>query len=103
MKQGDLVKDCSFFRDGRDDDHVGVIVKEHTYEYMTSDSVTEYHNIKLTYDVLWQNPSKLEEGVDEHDIELYEEWLAEQTGEEILPALEAEVLKIAKKIKKAGY
>ena len=103
MKQGDLVKDCSFFRDGRDDDHVGVIVKEHTYEYMTSDSVTEYHNIKLTYDVLWQNPSKLEEGVDEHDIELYEEWLAEQAGEEILPALEAEVLKIAKKIKKAGY
>ena len=103
MKQGDLVKDCSFFRDGRDDDHVGVIVKEHTYEYMTSDSVTEYHNIKFSYDVLWQNPSKLEEDVDEHDIELYEEWLAEQTGEEILPALEDEVLKIAKKIVKAGY
>jgi hypothetical protein len=82
---------------------VGVIVKEHTYEYTTSDSVTEYHNIKFSYDVLWQNPSKLEEDVDEHDIELYEEWLAEQTEEEILPAFDAEVLKIAKKIKKAGY
>ena len=94
MKQGDLVKDCSFYRDGRDDDHVGVIVKEHTYEYMTSDSVTEYHNVKCSYDVFWQNPSQLEEGVEEHDIELYETWLAEQKGKEILTAVEDELTAI---------
>ena len=98
MNVGDLVKDCSFFRKGRDDDHVGIIVKENKYEYTTSDSVTEYHNIKYRYDVFWQNPPKLEYDVDEHDIELYETWLAEQTGEKILASFENELSQVAKEI-----
>jgi len=34
MQVGDLVKDCSFYRDGRDDDHVGVIVATSEFSIM---------------------------------------------------------------------
>jgi len=86
MKVGNLVKDCNPTRSVKRG--IGIIIKEHECVYMTSDSLTEYHNVKYRYDVLWQATGTLEEDIEEHDIELYEEWLAARTGEEILTAAE---------------
>ena len=92
MKVGNLVKDCNPTRSVKRG--IGIITKEHECVYMTSDSLTEYHNVKYRYDVLWQVTGTLEEDIEEHDIELYKTWLAEQKGKEILTIVEDELTAI---------